>query len=315
MNRKDIGVPLRCPRGGRAALRAAVALIAAFGLLLVLSCGNDAGQSKAAAGKQAGKKQDPGIHKTYERGPAVLALDVDRSKITIADQLHLTIGLTVDENDECELPGVGEKLEQFGIVDYHTSPPELVGNNRKKVTRSYVLEPFLSGEYKIPPLKASFWKLGGKKTGRHEIESEEIVITVQSLLPGDMARLKVHDIVPPVSLPRSYSPWMAAAAVGGGLAVILLSGFLIYRRRNAPKPVSAATVSPHEIAYEELSQLVSRNLIEKGEIKRFYQEISDILRRFIESRFGLAAPEQTTEEFLSGLKNSTGIIAQYKSLL
>jgi hypothetical protein len=304
-----------CQRRVRAVIRAILTVFAVLGLVFALSCRDDSPQKDASAENRAEKKEDPGIHKTYERGPATLALDIDRSQITIADRLHLAIGLTVDENYECELPGVGEKLEQFGIVDYHTSQPELVDDNRKKIARSYVLEPFLSGEYKIPPLKASFWKNGEKKNGRHEIESEEIVVEVKSLLPEKMADLKVHDIVPPVGLPRSYNPWMVAALAGGALAVLSLSGFLVYRRLKAARPALAERIPAHEIAYEELSQLVSQDLIEKGEIKRFCQGISDILRRYVENRFGLAAPGQTTEEFLNGLRNSTGVIVQYKSLL
>ena len=314
MNRNDIHSRPR-PKRVRGFIQATLVVFAILGLVFVLSCRDDSPQKDASAENRAEKKEDPGIHKTYERGPATLALDIDRSEITIADRLRLAIGLTVDENYECELPGVGEKLEQFGIVDYHTSQPELVGDNRKKITRSYVLEPFLSGEYKIPPLKASFWKTGEEESGRHEIESEEVVVEVKSLLPEKMAELKMHDIAPPVGLPRSYDPWTVAAIAGGALAVLSLSGFLIYRRRKAAGTVSAVRIPAHEIAYEELSNLVSQDLIEKGEIKRFYQGISDILRRYIENRFGLAAPEQTTEEFLNSLRDSTGIIAQYKSLL
>ena len=156
MNRNDIlSHPLR-PKRVCAVIQAILVVFAVFGLAFVLSCRDDSPQKDASTENRAEKKEDPGIHKIYERGPATLALDIDRSEITIADRLHLSIGLTVDENYECELPGAGKKLEQFGIVDYHTSQPELVDNNRKKITRSYVLEPFLSGEYKIPPLKASF---------------------------------------------------------------------------------------------------------------------------------------------------------------
>ncbi len=316
MNMDDIRFHPFRPRRGRALARTAFAALLLLGLAFVLSCRGNEAQNNVSADKQAEKNgEDAGIHKTYERGPATLSIDADRSEITIADRLHLTIGLTVDENYECELPGMGEKLEQFGIVDYHTSQPELAGDNRKKVTRSYVLEPFLSGEYKIPPLKASFWKNGEKETDRHEVESEEIVVTVKSLLPEKMAELKMHDIVPPVGLPRSFDAGTVAAVAAGALAILSLVGFFIYRRLKASKPASAVRTPAHEIAYDELSSLVSQDLIEKGEIKRFYQGISDILRRYIENRFGLAAPEQTTEEFLNSLKSSTGVIAQYKSLL
>ena len=61
--------------------------------------------------------------------------------------------------------------------------------------------------------------------------------------------------------------------------------------------------------------MIARNLIESGEIKLFYQEISNILRRYIEKRFGINAPEQTTEEFLDGLKTPATFPVEYQDLL
>ena len=41
-----------------------------------------------------------------------------------------------------------------------------------------------------------------------------------------------------------------------------------------------------------------------GRIKEFYEQISDILRHYIEHRFNLRAPERTTEEFLAELTSA-----------
>lgn len=257
---------------------------------------------------------DSGIHKTYERGPATLAIDLDHAKITIADRLTLTLSMTIDEDYQFELPGFGEKLEQFGIVDYHTSQPVLTGGNRKKISRTYILEPFLSGEYKIPPMAVLFWKMG-EKTDPHKIETEELMVRVTSLLPEKMAGMKIHDIVPPLPLPRSYKMWMTAGVGGGVLILIILGAMILYKKKKAKNSVQKKQIPAHELAYMELSKLMEQELIEKGEIKLFYHQISDILRRYIEKRFGLCAPEQTTEEFLSSLKGSKGFITHYNSLL
>ena len=47
---------------------------------------------------------------------------------------------------------------------------------------------------------------------------------------------------------------------------------------------------------------MASNLVEQGRIKEFYEEISGILRHYIEDRFDLHAPERTTEEFLGELR-------------
>jgi hypothetical protein len=44
---------------------------------------------------------------------------------------------------------------------------------------------------------------------------------------------------------------------------------------------------------------VALDLIEKGEVERFFVLLSAILRGYIENRFRVHAPERTTEEFLA----------------
>jgi hypothetical protein len=47
-----------------------------------------------------------------------------------------------------------------------------------------------------------------------------------------------------------------------------------------------------------LAALKSEGLTERGEFEVFFVRVSAILRRYIERRFALHAPEMTTEEFI-----------------
>ncbi len=286
----------------------------AFLLLLVcilsfVSCKKD------EAADTSKKEKDPGIHEKCERGPATVNLDIDHKEITIAERLNLTISVTVDEDYEIKLPGFGEKLEQFGIVDYHTTQPELLNGSRKKVTRSYVLEPFLSGTYTIPPMEVEFWKKGEEKTGLHKIETSEAEIKVKSLLPEDLKDVKLNEIKPPVDFPRSYVLWMWAGIAAAIICIVVALIVIIIKRKKARIESIEAQVMAHELAYEELKKLVAEDLPGQGRIKHFYQRLSGILRRYIENRFGLHAPEQTTEEFLADLETNKDFLDQYKALL
>jgi hypothetical protein len=261
-----------------------------------------------------------GVHKTYERGPVSVRIDIDKKNITIAERLNLTISIISDEAYDVKLPGFGEKLDQFGIVDYHTSQPELTEDSRSKISRSYILEPFLSGEYVIAPMKVFFMK---KKSSddpdqeiEHEIETEEITVHVTSLLPENFEQLTLHDIKPPENLPQSYDLWLWGGILCGfalfsGIAVIVI----IRKRKKSGNETAANKIPAHLQAFDELNALVSENLVEKGEIKAFYQKISDIVRRYIENRFNIKAPEQTTEEFLAGIQMRNDFKDTYKSLL
>ena len=254
--------------------------------------------NKESSDKSTAEKDSDGIEETAERGPAKVTLKLDKKEITIADRVDLSIIVDIEEDYEIELPAFGEKLEQFGIVDYHNSQPELKGNDRKLLKRTYVLEPFLSGDYTIHPMKIEFFKKGDDTPVKHFIETPEVSVKVKSLLPEDVKDLTLNEIVPPLSYPRSYTVWIWSGA-GVLLIVIIAAGFYYYRKRTNKIGSIEATLMAHEVAYNELRALVDENLIDKGEIKQFYLRLSAIIRRYIENRFGLKAPEQTTEEFFN----------------
>ena len=277
-------------------------------LLFFSSCNKD------KADQISDNKNTEKIEESVERGPARVIIEADKKEITIAQRVNLSISVDIEEDYEVELPAFGDKLEQFGIVDYHNTQPELKGNNRKLIKRTYILEPFLSGDYTITPMKILFFKKDEKETGKHFIETPEITIKVISLLPEDMKDLKLHDILPPLPYPRSYMIWIYGS-VGIFLIVILAGGYIYYRRRLSNRVTTETRLKAHEIAYNELRELVDENLIDSGDIKQFYLRLSAIVRRYIENRFGLRAPEQTTEEFLTGLENADEFPSEYKPLL
>lgn len=271
-----------------------------------ISCSQD------KVGERSDNKDSDGIHEKVEKGPATLILDIDKKEISIADRIHLSITIEIDENYNVTLPSFGEKLEQFGIVDYHTSQPELTAEKRKKIIRSYLLEPFLSGEYIIPPMEVGFQKEGEEAV--HKIDTPKAVIKVNSLLPEDIKDMKINEIIPPLPFPRSYK--FLFWGTGIALTIIVLSTFMIFIfKRRKRQEAESIRIKAHELAYNEIRLLVEEGLIDKGEIKLFYQRISGILRRYIENRFGLRAPEQTTEEFLSGLEAAIDFPEEYKPLL
>ena len=94
-------------------------------VVLALSC------SKAPL--PAEKEQEGGIHKIYNRGPVTVELDIDNSEPSLADRINLTLTIVADEDYDAELPRFGDRREQFGIVDYRTSQPELTSEGRRKV--------------------------------------------------------------------------------------------------------------------------------------------------------------------------------------
>ena len=69
-------------------------------------------------------------------------------------------------------------------------------------------------------------------------------------------------------------------------------------------------MTPRERALRELAMLLDRSLPEQGLFKDFYIELTLVVRRYIERRHGIRAPEQTTEEFLAAAAAHPGFRAE-----
>lgn len=68
-------------------------------------------------------------------------------------------------------------------------------------------------------------------------------------------------------------------------------------------PVKPA-LSPYERAINALIILKEKKLWEKGQEKEYFTDLTDILRTYLEQRFGINAMEMTTRQIISTLNNS-----------
>ncbi|NLE65679.1 MAG: hypothetical protein GX606_07185 [Elusimicrobia bacterium] len=71
---------------------------------------------------------------------------------------------------------------------------------------------------------------------------------------------------------------------------------------------------PWEIAMEALEALEPRvGLLRSSEdVKAYYSRLSEVLREYIGSRFGVRAPEMTTDEFMAVARSSAFLSAGQK---
>lgn len=123
----------------------------------------------------------------------------------------------------------------------------------------------------------------------------------------------IRDVKPPMAFPGNPIPWF--------LLVILIVLFLfvagqwyLRNKKNRGSKVPPAPLS-WDAAYDRLRQLRQQNFPAQGKIKEYYTQLSDIIRRYIEDRFTIRAPEMTTEEFLFSLRTSADLSAQHKAAL
>lgn len=107
---------------------------------------------------------------------------------------------------------------------------------------------------------------------------------------------------PPAPLPVRVFAWERLALFAGGLALLLALVFLLRRRRKAGPASEVPRPSPVEEAEQALAALRAAALWEKGEARRHYFRLSEILRLYLRDARGLAAVEMTSDELLAALR-------------
>jgi hypothetical protein len=131
--------------------------------------------------------------------------------------------------------------------------------------------------------------------------------------PAPKSASEEEDIMGPrekvvIPVPEVF-PWGLWAGVASGVAAAGLL-FWWWRRRQGRR----IEVEPAERALTELSTIDSaRNTLESDALA---DRSANVVRKFVAERFGIAAPQRTTEEFLHEVAaNASSPLAPHSSLL
>ncbi|MCZ8331010.1 MAG: hypothetical protein O9282_06840 [Flavobacterium sp.] len=219
---------------------------------------------------------------------------IDSTKKKIGAEFKLTIKTDVDTFSKVKFPngkffGNLEVLESYKI-------DTIRNGNRYELIKKYGLTQFDSGKYLIPKLPVI---INGKKVFSDSIKIEISDVKVDTL------KQKMYDIKNIIPVKSDFGNWWIYLLILLGLAVI---GYFFYRfvkkKKTEEKPVVIEFKSPIEKATSLLQQLEKKELWQKGEIKNYYSELTDITRNYIEEEIQIPAMESTTSELILGLRNA-----------
>ena len=171
-----------------------------------------------------------------------------------------------------------------------------LGNGRIELNRTIMVQPWDSGEVVIPGIAL----VAGTDTFR----SKPIALKVYTADVDTMTT--IHTWGPPVTIKKHFWDWVPDWlydywwAILIGLLVIAggVVAYIINRKGGLKKVMKseAKPLPPYERAMSELQVLKSRQLCEKGMEKEYYTDLTEILRQYLEGRFGINAMEMTSTQ-------------------
>ncbi|MBN1818159.1 MAG: hypothetical protein JW828_12435 [Sedimentisphaerales bacterium] len=247
------------------------------------------------------------VEAEFQRGPLQVVQRFSRSQIALSDVLVLELEADIESGYEVEMPSLESDLGKFHLLDWDDMGRHLGERGRVVHTIRYRLEPLEPGQWWLDAFAFTYRAKGQAEeeatVADRTLTTEPVQITVTSLIAEQGGELTISDIEGIVSVPRRYTwIWILIGIYGLSAG----AGLLIWRQIQRRTSGGAVRVlrSAHAIAYERLQALLAEQLIESGRFKEFTERISGILRYYIEDRFGLRAPERTTEEFLVEVKEA-----------
>ena len=250
----------------------------------VLLCSAPLLAGSVARGAEAPAWRPEGVRVTASAAP---------TRVTVGDPVRYAFSVSAPEGLEIDLPPVAARAGDFSVRETGRAVRRDPKEKREEVAAVYDLRVYETGDKEIPPFRAIVRDREGRSA---EIDGGAVAVTVESVLDADSK--EIRDIKPPIAL-RRFPARIAAILAAGAGAIAVAAALVLRRRRRREAAPAVAPRPPHEIAREELRRLRAMHLPEAGRVAECYVRLSGIARRYIEARFGLRAPDRTTEEFLA----------------
>lgn len=240
-------------------------------------------------------------------GEAFLEQLQPRDSVLIADQLKYGFELDgVSEGTGFKLPDYSEGFcPGVEIVSPWSLDTVSVRKGRKQVPQkmdirgSVTITSFDEGRYELPPVYVV--RISPEGNADTLVFSPK-VLDVRTM-PVDTAKFAVHDIKGQIQYPlqfRETLPYIGGVLL---LAAIISAAVWLTRRYFRKKSEDEASREPaHVRALRKLDKFRGDSYWAPEKQKAFYSGITDALREYIASRFGVSAMEMTTKEIFDGLK-------------
>jgi hypothetical protein len=284
------------PHGGVSSTRAEKGLVRSVCILAAISIVTVRGVFAAASTPQA-------------TAPVTVHASVDHDQITIGDRVRYTVEVSMLPGTEVLVPVLSGAVGDFTISDFGELPRRRE-NGRVILARWYTLTTFTTGDRAIPAPKVQYRPPGQEL---QQVDGNEVPIKVVSLLGREKNAADIHDIKPPEAVPFDWRPYGIA---GGTVLAVGLLGATFFYLLNRPRRQRVVPPRPaHEVALAALNRLRAQRFIEEGRFEEYYVQLSGIVRRYLEDRFHVRAPEMTTEEFLAAAANDGRLIVAHRRLL
>ena len=218
---------------------------------------------------------------------------VDTSFIKIGEQIKFTVTVEADTTDQVIFPE-GQTFSPLETVE--ALPTDTTKKDSRYILqKTYALTQFDSGVYKLP---TQFIDINGKG-----FYTDSLTINVATV-PVDTVAQKMYDIKPLIDVEKSNAAFwktllfilLGLLAIGGPLY------WFVFRKKPLTEEEKEALLPPYDRALLELKKLENSKYLIQDEYKKYYTELTNIVRSYLEEDVHVSALESTTDQLIDKLE-------------
>ena len=219
--------------------------------------------------------------------------EIDTVQIKIGEQIQYKITVETDSLNLVHFPEnqTFSPLEMVEALKVDSTKKK----NRITLQRIYALTQFDSGTYVIPQQRIAI--------NEEPFLTDSFQIVVADVVV-DTTKQKLYDIKPLVKVERSYAKvwqWVMGILLG----LLLIGGILywfFFRSKPLTEEEKVALLPPFDRALLQLKELENSRYLIQDEYKKYYSELTNIVRAYLEEEVHISAMESTTDQLIERLE-------------
>lgn len=232
-----------------------------------------------------------------EAGAQSIKAALDSSQITMGYQTAIRFDIVSKANQPVDvLVDKAQFPPEVDMLDWVDGDTTDIGNGLVEIKRALIIQAFDSGVYTLPP----FLMMAGPTD---TLRTKPLTLKVN---PIDVSQMTdINPIADAVEFEHKWSDWMPDFLTEYWhlwLAGILLlaagvCAYLILTKKvEVPLVPKQKPIPPYQLALLRLAALKEENLWQTGHEKEYYTRLIDILRDYLQGRFGINAMEMTSQQ-------------------
>jgi hypothetical protein len=232
----------------------------------------------------------------------IVSATLDSTTLFIGDQTDLHLRATSSLGEQVTMPVWDKELiPGIEIVDRTIVDTVVLKDGRVQYDQYMTLTSFKDSLFYIQPLPFV--------SGEDTIWSEALTLNVVQPFEMDSADMAITDIKGVYKAPIWWwgiLRWVLVALVLCGVSVAIYYLIAYVQRRKQEEMLDVVNTEPlrpaDEVAIEKLDMIREKKIWQQGQLKEYYTQLTDVVREYIDRRFEVSSPEQTSDETLRAMR-------------